>query len=163
MKYEDCPSVEVEVVVEALIERIWDLVTDIALPAQFSTEFVGAEWLDEGPALGARFVGRNRHQALGEWETISWVNLYDPPHAFGWAVGDPHNPSATWWFRLEEAQPGVRVRQGGRMGPAPSGLNMAITAMPDKEERIVARRLSEWERNMEATLQGIRFRLEAER
>jgi hypothetical protein len=28
--------------------------------------------------------------------------------------------------------------------------------MPDKEERIVARRLEEFERNMRATLEGIR-------
>jgi hypothetical protein len=28
--------------------------------------------------------------------------------------------------------------------------------MPDKEERIVARRLQEWERNMRATVEGIK-------
>jgi len=42
------------------------------------------------------------------------------------------------------------------MGPAPSGLTIAITAMPDKEERIVARRLEEYETNMRATLEGIK-------
>ena len=42
------------------------------------------------------------------------------------------------------------------MGPAPSGLSIAINAMPDKEERIVARRLEEFEANMRATLDGIK-------
>ena len=42
------------------------------------------------------------------------------------------------------------------LGPAPSGLSIAITAMPDKEERIVARRLEEFEANMRATLEGIK-------
>jgi hypothetical protein len=145
------------------MEAIWDVVTDIDLPAAFSTECLGAEWIDEGPALGARFVGHNRHEALGQWDTTSWVNRYEPPHAFGWAVSDPDSPSATWWFLLEQEDSGVRVRQGGRMGPAPSGLNIAISAMPDKEERIVARRLAEWEQNMLATLEGIKQRLEGAR
>lgn len=161
MKYADGPTTEVEVLIGAPIERVWEVVTDINLPAEFSTEFQGAEWINGGPALGARFSGRNRHDALGEWETTSFVNRFEPPHVFGWAVGDAEVPSATWWFRVEQEAGGVRVYQGGRMGPAPSGLTYAITAMPDKEDRIVARRLLEWERNMQATLDGIKLRLEA--
>ena len=160
MKYADGPTTEVEVVIAAPLEEIWAVVTDINLPAEFSNEFTGADWIDEGPALGARFTGRNRHDSLGTWETTSSVNRFEPMQAFGWAVGDPVEPSATWWFLLDEQAGGVRVRQGGRMGPAPSGLTFAITAMPDKEERIVARRLQEWERNMQATLDGIKQRLE---
>jgi len=33
--------------------------------------------------------------------------------------------------------------------------------MPDKEERIIARRLEEFERNMQATLEGIKQLAEA--
>jgi hypothetical protein len=43
-----------------------------------------------------------------------------------------------------------------RIGPAPSGLSIAIEAMPDKEERIIERRLEEHARNMRATLDGIK-------
>jgi hypothetical protein len=57
---------------------------------------------------------------------------------------------------MEQETDGVRLRQGTRIGPAPSGLTIAITAMPDKEERIIARRLEEFERNMQATLEGIK-------
>jgi hypothetical protein len=160
MKYSDSPSTEIELVIQGPIEQIWDLVSDINLPSAYSTEFLGARWIDDGPALGARFAGRNRHDSLGEWETISWVNLYDPLHSFGWAVSDPSNPSATWWFKLEQRGDAVAVRQGARMGPAPSGLTIAITAMPEKEERIVSRRLEEWQRNMTSTLEGIQQRLE---
>lgn len=159
MKYADGPSAEVEVLIDAPAQRVWDLVTDLNFPARFSTEFKGADWVDDGPALGARFVGRNEHAALGEWQTTSWVNRYEPLREFGWAVSDPDIPSATWWFVLDEVDEDdgrVRLRQGGRMGPAPSGLTIAITAMPEKEERIVARRLEEWERNMRATLDGIK-------
>jgi hypothetical protein len=144
------------VVIDAPIETVWGLVTDINLPARFSSEFRGAEWVGGGPSLGARFVGRNWHKAMGEWETTSIVNRYEPPRAFGWCVSDVDNPSSSWWFELHEERDGVRLRQGVRMGPAPSGLTIAITAMPDKEERIIARRLQEFDENMRATLEGVK-------
>jgi len=148
--------VVVEVTVNAPIEEVWSLVTDIETPARFSSEFRHATWLDAGPALGARFVGKNWHKALGEWETTSIVNRYQPPRAFGWCVSDVRNPSASWWFELAEVEGGTRLVQGARIGPAPSGLSVAITATPEKEERIVARRLEELEANMRATIEGIK-------
>jgi hypothetical protein len=156
VRYADGPTVTVDVIVGAPVDAVWALVTDINVPARFSNEFRGATWLDSGPALGARFVGRNWHKALGEWETTSIVNQYEPPRAFGWCVGDLANPSASWWFELQEAPGGTRLAQGTRMGPAPSGLSIAINAMPDKEERIIARRLEEFQANMRATLEGIK-------
>ena len=156
VRYADGPTVELDVQIDAPVEQVWELVTDIDLPARFSTEFRGATWLDEGPRLHARFVGRSRHEALGEWETTSYVSRFEPHHAFAWDVTDPENPSASWWFELEPGPGGVRLRQGVRIGPAPSGLTFAITARPDKEERIVARRLSEFEGNIAATLAGIK-------
>lgn len=156
MKYADGPSVEVEVIVDASVGRVWQLACDIELPAAFSAELQGASWIDDGPALGARFVGRSQHPALGSWETTSWVTCYEPCRAFAWAVSDVHNPSATWWYTMEESGGRVRLLHGGRMGPAASGLTAAITAMPDKEERIIDRRLEEWSRNMRATVEGIK-------
>jgi len=156
VKYGDGPSVEVDALIAAPIERVWQLVSDINVPARFSTEFLGAVWLDETPRVGARFRGRNHHSALGEWETTSFVNRYELLRAFGWVVSDPANPASSWWFELEQEPEGVRLRQGTRMGPAPSGLTIAITAMPDKEERIIARRLAEYETNMRATVEGIK-------
>src|SRR5207248_1805012 len=42
------------------------------------------------------------------------------------------------------------------MTPARSGTTSVIEKMPDKEERIIARRLEEWEKNMTATITGIK-------
>jgi hypothetical protein len=47
------------------------------------------------------------------------------------------------------------------MGPAPSGLTPAIEAMPDKEERIIARRLGEHQKNMQANVDGVKQLAEA--
>jgi uncharacterized protein YndB with AHSA1/START domain len=158
MRYADCPTVEVEVHVEAPPARVWALVTDIDLPARFSSEFQEGIWLEEAGAatLGAQFKGRNRHPARGEWETTSTVVACEPERVFGWAVGDPEHPAASWRFELEADAGGTRLRQWARMGPAPSGVTMVIEAMPDMEERIVARRLEEWRGNMLATVEGIK-------
>jgi hypothetical protein len=156
MKYEDRPTAQVEVVIGAPIEVVWELVIDIELPARFSSEFLGAEWMDDERGVGARFIGRSQHKAMGEWETVSYVSRYEPMRVFEWSVSDPDNPSSTWSFELESLEDSVLLRECARMGPAPSGLTIAITAMPDKEERIIARRLEEFEANMRATLEGIK-------
>lgn len=163
MRYADGPTAQVEIVIHAPVERVWALVTDIQLPARFSSEFLGARWLDGERGVGAGFVGRSQHKAMGEWETVSYVSRYEPMRVFEWSVTDLDNPSSTWWLELEPADTAVKLRHGARMGPAPSGLSIAITAMPEKEERIVARRLEEFEANMRATLEGIKQMAEHER
>jgi hypothetical protein len=42
------------------------------------------------------------------------------------------------------------------MGPGPSGLTPAIVAQPEKEARIVSKRLAEWQQNMQVNLDCIR-------
>ena len=54
--------------------------------------------------------------------------------------------------------PVTRAVHRTKKGDAP----IAIEAMPDKEEKIVARRLAEHERNMRANLEGIRQLAETE-
>ena len=163
MRYADTPSTDVEAEILAPPDRVWELVTDINLPARFSSEFQGAEWVDDGPALGARFVGRSGHPAIGEWQTTCTVTGYDVGRVFEWTVGDLDVPAARWRFELEPTAGGVRLRQWAQMGPGRSGLTPAIERMPDKEERIVARRLEEWRTNMAANLQGIKDLAEAGR
>jgi hypothetical protein len=152
MRYADGPTVTVDVFIEAPPATVWALVSDIAVPAQFSTELQSAEWIEEGVS----FRGRNAHPAAGEWETTSYVTVLLPESVFEYAVGDAVNPSASWRWTVEPEGEGTRLTQWMRMGPAPSGLTPAIEAMPDKEERIVARRLDEHRFNMLANLAGIK-------
>jgi uncharacterized protein YndB with AHSA1/START domain len=158
VKYADGPTVEVEILVDAPPARVWELVTDINLPARFSAEFQGATWLADatGPAVGARFRGRNRHPAIGEWETTSHVVACEPERVFEWAVTDPDQPSASWRYSLEAQGSGTRLTQWMRIGPGRSGLSIAIDAMPDREDRIIERRQSEHRENMTATIEGIK-------
>jgi uncharacterized protein YndB with AHSA1/START domain len=163
MRLADGPTTEVEVYIDAPADVVWSYASDIDLPARFSSELTGARWLDgaTAPALGARFTGSSHHDAVGDWETTCVVTVWEPGRSFAWAVGDPTNPAAVWRFDLTPEGTGVRLRQWAQLGPRRSGLTPAIEAMPDKEERIIARRLSEHRANMEATVNGIKSVAEA--
>ncbi|KAA9150946.1 SRPBCC family protein [Amycolatopsis acidicola] len=162
-RYADGPTVEVSTWIGAPAERVWELVSDIALMPSVSPELRAVEWLDgaAGPGVGARFRGHNEHDAMGKWSTTSQVVEYEPGRVFAWAVEDPDNPSAQWRFRLEPGDGGTKLSQWMRMGPGRSGLSLAIDAMPDKEQKIVFVRLRELERSMTATLAGIKRRAES--
>lgn len=160
MKYAECPTVSVSVTVSAPLSTLWSIVSDIALPTRFSTEITAVEWAGgaTAPALGARFVGHSQHDAIGGWQTTCEITGFDAKRLFEWTVlGASGEPSSIWRFTLAPRDDGtVEVEQWFQMGPARSGLNLAIDQMPDKEERIVARRLSEHRANIERTLNGIK-------
>ena len=158
MRIADRPTAETEVFVAAPPGVVWPLVAEIMTPSRFGTELQEAAWLEpeQGPCLGARFIGTNFHPARGEWQTTSTIVDFVPERRFAWAVGDPDEPSATWRLELAPEGDGTRLRYWAEIGPGPSGLTPLIAQMPDKEERIIARRLQEWEKNMTATITGIK-------
>lgn len=164
MRYADGPTAESEIVVDAPAEALWPLVTDLGLLAELSPELQRVEWLDgaAGPGPDVRFRGYNAHPAAGQWSTVSTVTVWEPGRRFGWEVESEHaeGPAATWLFELSPAGSGTRVRQWARLGPGPSGLTPAIERWPDKEERIVERRLGEWRSAMEANMAAFRERAE---
>ena len=158
MRLADRPTTETDVFIDAPPSAVWPLVTEIMTPSRFGTELREARWIEpeRGPCLGARFTGRNFHPARGEWETCSTIVDFVPEQRFAWAVGDPDQPSAVWRLELAPEGDGTRLRYWAQMGPGPSGTTRVIEQMPDKEERIIARRLQEWETNMTATITGIK-------
>ncbi|WP_330342479.1 SRPBCC family protein [Streptomyces sp. NBC_00557] len=157
-RYADKPTVEVRTWVAASPERVWKLVSDVELMPDLSDELQSIEWLDGAarPAVGARFVGRSKHDALGEWATTSTVVECVPERVFAWAVEDPEHPTAVWRFVLEPRHGGTELTEWMQMGPARSGLSFAIDRMPEKEQKIVFVRMREFERNMTATLERIK-------
>jgi hypothetical protein len=157
-RYADLPTVEVSAWIEAPPEHVWRLVSDIGLMPGLSRELQSVEWLDgvSQPAVGARFLGRSKHDALGEWSTTSYVVQHEPCRVFAWAVGDPEQPSATWRFTLGREPGGTALSQWVRLGPGRSGLSIAIDQMPDKEQKIVFVRMREFEESMTRTLAAIK-------
>jgi hypothetical protein len=161
VRFADGPGTVVEVDIEAPVAEVWSVVTDIDFPARFSEEFVGADWEDgTGPAVGACFVGRNTHPAIGEWEVPCFVDAYEEGATFGWCTSDAANPGAYWRFDLEPNGGGTRLSFSMSLGPGPSGITAAIDAMPDKEAPILHRRMGEHHTNMTRVVEGIRAALE---
>ncbi|HEY3687916.1 MAG TPA: SRPBCC family protein [Streptosporangiaceae bacterium] len=160
--YAEGPTVEVESWIDAPPERVWEFVSDIEAMPAMSPELQSVAWCDDGaePAVGRSFTGNNKHTAIGEWTSTSFIVECEPARAFAWAVSDPANPSATWRFTLEPADGGTLLKQWMRIGPGPSGLTPAIERMPDKETRIIFVRMREHERAMTGTVAAIKERAE---
>jgi polyketide cyclase/dehydrase/lipid transport protein len=156
--YADTPVVTAQIDIEAPPERVWPLVSDIFLMPGLSGELQEVAWLNgvTGPAVGCRFAGRNANAALGSWETVSTVVECDEPRCFAWVVGDPGHPSTSWRFTLRPGGAGTVLEQWMQMGPARSGLSLAIDAIPDKEAKIVFVRLRELEGAMKHNLAAIK-------
>lgn len=162
-RYANGPHITVEIEIDAPPALVWQIVTDINSPAEFSREFQGAEWIDDGdgpagPALGARFRGHNKHKIVGEWSAECVITEFDEESVFEWSIGDLDNVSARWRFGLAPTVDKTRtvLEFTGQIGPGRSGLTPAIESMPDREEEIVARRLGEHEANMMLTVEGIK-------
>jgi uncharacterized protein YndB with AHSA1/START domain len=161
-RYADKPTVEVDMWIDATPSRVWSIVSDVTLMPAMSGELQSTEWLDSAvPQVGAKFLGRSKHDAFGEWSATSHVVEYEPEQVFAWAVEDPAHPSAVWRFRLNADEGGTRLSQWVQLGPGRSGLSFAIDQMPEKEQKIVFVRLREFERNMTSTLERIKKLAEA--
>lgn len=160
----DGPGTVVEVDIKAKPAEVWAAVTDLGLSARYSDESLGATWSDgaDGPSLGAQFVGKNRHRAIGEWEVPCFVNRFVDGAEFGWVTSDPENPGAQWCFELASIAGATRLRYSLILGPGPSGITAAIENMPDREPDILRRRIKEHRANMQRVVDGIKAELHNE-
>ncbi|MFF9455378.1 SRPBCC family protein [Streptomyces flaveolus] len=165
----ELPRVRCDVRVRAALPRVWDLVTDIHLPARLSPELQRVAWLDGAlrPVVGARFEGHNSHRLLGEWRTVSQVVRLEEHRVFAWAVldadgrfgepaRDPARALASWCYELDADGDGTRLRQTVVLGPGRSGVTLAVEYRPDRKEEIISLRLEELRAGMEKTLRGIK-------
>lgn len=165
MRYRDLPTVEVELAIAGPPEKVWEVVTDIELPVACAGELIGVEWLDGAttPTLGARFVGRNRSEYIGEWETICTVIDLEPGRRWVWEVSaEGAEPWAQWGFEVDPSRQGSLVRQFGRLGLGWSPMVAAIENSPEKEGRIVSARLAEHRAALTANLEEVKRRVEGE-
>ena len=148
---------EKDIFVEASPDAVWKVCTDLPRFGEWSPENRGGQWVGaDGPALGVEFLGKQEHPGRGEWETTCVVSAFEPSKVFAWTLGETANPGAVWSFELAEETGGTRLKQSVKMGPGPSGITEVIKALPDKEERIIEVRLSEYEAGMTAVLEGIK-------
>ncbi len=171
MRYAEAPSIHADVLVEAAQEAVWNLVVDVERQVASSRELQRVEWVEcaSSLALGTCFVGHNQNELLGEWRTLSRVVEFERERTLSWVVVDVDErfclpststsvvePMATWRFDLEPVTTGTHLRQSVLIGPGRSGLSLAIDRMPEREEELVAYRVEQLRRSMEATLSALK-------
>ena len=98
--FADGPGVTVEIDINASPDEVWALVSDINLPAHFSDEFQGADWIDPEPCVGATFAGRNKNENMGEWEVVCTIVDYSPGKVFAWNASDAELPALSGDLKL---------------------------------------------------------------
>ncbi len=133
----------VEVEVDASIQQVWRLVSDVTRVGEWSHECRSARWLGdaESPVPGARFRGRNR-AGWARWGRTCEIVTVDPPSEMVWrTVPTPLFPDSTQWrIRLEPREGRTLVTQSFTVLRAPWLLDRIyarlIPAHQDRDARL---------------------------
>jgi uncharacterized protein YndB with AHSA1/START domain len=109
---------EVSVHVEAPVDRVWALVSDVTRIGEFSPETFEARWTrgSTGPAVGATFKGHVKRNGVGPtyWSGCR-VTRCEPERVFEFAVGTESTTVTNWGYRLEPEGTGTRVTEYYRL------------------------------------------------
>ncbi|GAA4983875.1 SRPBCC family protein [Actinopolymorpha pittospori] len=155
--------VDLELLLDVPVERMWEMVTQVSRIGEWSPECVHAAPLGDGPVTtpGARFEGRNRFGNGFVGEVTCVVTVAERPRTFEWVVldrsGDPDRPGSRWRYDLEPGETAARtlVRHSFVHGPGDSGMRRATHEDPDQAATLVADRLAQLRAHMTQTLRGM--------
>jgi uncharacterized membrane protein len=132
---------EVSIDVNAPRAKVWELVADFANMPRWSPELRRIVWLGgaKGPAVGARFLGVNRHGPV-PWATLSKVSKCDEQSAIEWEVS---TSAMRWGYRFEDLPDGgTRVTeyrdQYKKRNPLISGITRSGLIGREREGLMVA-------------------------
>ena len=156
-RIEDGAGVVAEIDIEARPRKVWDLISDINMPALFSDEFVGAEWVSEGQVgVGSKFTGRNSMAESREWETQCIVTKWLERETFEWRTTDPDNPGAIWRFDLAEQGAGSRLRFSMVIGKQNNSTAPRAQEDPSNENQVLFERRLIHKTNMQRVVEGVK-------
>lgn len=144
------------VVVDAPAERVWAMVADVTRIGEWSPEATSAEWIDgaTGPAVGARFKGRNKRR--GAWSTTCVVTVSEPARAFAFSVG---KDETRWRYDLSPADGGCTVTEAFEIVRVPGAAGRFFTKVAtgvtwaEREDDLV-RGMEETLRRLKAAAEG---------
>ena len=151
-------TVDVSQPIEASTDRVWAVVGDPVGMSDLTAECVDMEWVggSTGPALGARFRGRNR-SGWRRWSTSCTIIRYEPGSEIAWDVAFGPLPVARWSYRVEPGDAAgtsvVTERFEDHRGTALRATSPLVRGTSDAEALNRA--------HMEATLARVKQRVEA--
>ncbi|MEZ5116527.1 MAG: SRPBCC family protein [Candidatus Nanopelagicales bacterium] len=122
----------VEVLVDATVQQVWDVVSDVTRVGEWSHECRGARWLGATHAAlpGAQFRGRNR-AGWAIWSRQCEIVAVDPPRELAWrTVPSRLLPDSTLWrIELEAHGTQTRITQSFQVLLAPWLLDRFFAAV----------------------------------
>jgi hypothetical protein len=98
--------------INASPDEVFRTVTDLPAMGRLSPENAGGEWLNgaTGPAVGARFKGRNAN-GTKSWTTTATVVEFSAPNSFAFEVNVGPAKVARWAYAVEATPTGSRVTE----------------------------------------------------
>ena len=112
---------EVSLHIDAPVEAVWALVSDVTRIGEFSPETFEARWRRgySGPEVGAEFKGHVKRNGVGPtYWTPCRVTRCVPGEVFEFAVGTEDVPINNWGYRLEPRDGGTLVTEYFRLEPS---------------------------------------------
>jgi len=99
-------------VIDAPADALYAMVSDVTRMGQWSPETTSCEWLKgaTGPAVGAKFKGRNSNGAK-QWSTVCTVVRAEPGVAFAFRVDAGPFKVSEWAYRFEPGDGGTTVTE----------------------------------------------------
>ena len=92
---------------------IYALVADVTRTPEFSPEIIECRWLDgaTGPAVGARFKGRNKMPNRPAFSNKPIVTLAEPGHTFAFERTEPFGGTVEWRYEFVPDHDGTTVTE----------------------------------------------------
>jgi uncharacterized membrane protein len=88
--------------VDAPVDRVWSIVTDVEQMPGIHPNMLSAQWLDgaSGAGLGARFASKHVHEEFGVWHAISRIVDFRPSRSIAWTIEGTVAPPTVCRFDL---------------------------------------------------------------
>ena len=145
------PPVSTSRGVAASADRVFAMVSDLTRMGEWSPENKGGEWIKgaTGPAVGARFKGRNAN-GKRQWSTVVEVVEFEPGRRISFALMVGPTRWCDWVWEVEAVDAAnCRVTHSwvDRRGAAGSWLGGVVSGVKDRASHNL--------RNMESTLEAL--------
>ncbi len=122
----------VVVEVDAPVDAVWRVVSDVTRTGEWSHECQTAQWLGgaRSAAPGVRFRGRNRAGWV-RWGRVCEIVTADEPHEISWRTMPTvlYPDSTVWRLRLEPSGDRTRIIQEFEVVRAPKVLDHLYAAV----------------------------------
>ena len=133
-------NISESVTVAAPPERVWDMISDVTRMGDWSPETVSATWLGgaSGPAVGAKFKGRNKRGFM-RWSGTCEVLAADRGSKFSFLRISRIDDGTEWSFTMEAKDGGTVLTETAkqrRLPGAPAQLFGRVMFGADRDAQI---------------------------